>query len=210
MSSKHKSPKMIAAGKQAWKTRLANLRRKRKGSRKGKGQVVGFYKEHDKTKPITKSAAQVQRKKVVAGGRKFGGVKPLGNREKLGLKGRRDEVQKKYVDTYRKLKAEGVNPDLGEFISQDGGLAGLMKGTPSLVTDVITKYLRNKDNLSAEDKGEIGKYMFAMRPLFPFGVPKLIRDIAVAYPPSLIRGMQKRGELKPFIQTRPPPPVPPF
>jgi hypothetical protein len=198
---------MIAAGKQAWKTRLANLRkRKRKRSRKGKGQVVGFYKDHGKTKPITKSAAQVQRKKVVAGGRKFGGVKPKAY-------GRRDEVQNKYVDIYRKLKAEGVNPDLGEFISQSGGLADLTKGTPSLITDVITKFLRNKDNLSAEDKGEIGKYMFAMRPLFPFGVPKLIRDIAVAYPPSLIRGMQKRGELKPFIQkavTRPSPPVPPF
>jgi hypothetical protein len=66
---------MIAAGKQAWKTRLANLRKKR-NSRKGKGQVVGFYKDRGKTKPITKSIAQIQRKKVVAGGRKFGGVKP--------------------------------------------------------------------------------------------------------------------------------------
>jgi len=77
MSTKRKSPKMVAAGKQAWKTRMANLRkRRRKSFRKSKGQVVGFYKDHGKTKPITKSVAQLKRKKVVAGGRKFGGVTP--------------------------------------------------------------------------------------------------------------------------------------
>lgn len=66
---------MVAAGKKAYKTRMANLRRrKRKGSHKGK--VVGFYKDHGKTKPITKSVAQLNRQKVVKGGKQFKGVKP--------------------------------------------------------------------------------------------------------------------------------------
>jgi hypothetical protein len=67
---------MIAAGKQAWKTRLANLRKKKRKSRKGKGKVVGFYKDSGKTKPITKPIAQIKRKKVVQKGRKFGVIKP--------------------------------------------------------------------------------------------------------------------------------------
>jgi hypothetical protein len=36
--------------------------------------VVGFYKDHGKTKPITKSIAQLERKKVVKGPHKFKGV----------------------------------------------------------------------------------------------------------------------------------------
>jgi hypothetical protein len=36
--------------------------------------VVGFYRDHGKTKPITKSVAQLERKKVVKDSRKFKGV----------------------------------------------------------------------------------------------------------------------------------------
>jgi hypothetical protein len=75
MAAKHKSQKMVTAGKKAWKTRLANLR-KRKPKRKSKGQVVGFYKDSGKTKPITKPIAQIKRKKVVQSGKKFTGIKP--------------------------------------------------------------------------------------------------------------------------------------
>ena len=45
---------------------------KRQG--KPNGQVVGFYKDHGKTKPITKSVAQLNRKKVVKGPHRFKGV----------------------------------------------------------------------------------------------------------------------------------------
>jgi DNA polymerase (family 10) len=38
--------------------------------------VVGFYKERGKTKPITKSAAQLRQKKVVAKSRRFKSVSP--------------------------------------------------------------------------------------------------------------------------------------
>jgi hypothetical protein len=62
------------AGHKAYLTRLRN-QRSRKGSRK-KGQVVGFYKEHGKTKPITKSMAQLKQKKMVKSGKQFKGVAP--------------------------------------------------------------------------------------------------------------------------------------
>ena len=131
----------------------------------------------------------------------------------LPLKSGSDVITKAYLNRYSQLKEAGVNPSLEGLIPQ---LPSLTAGTPSLVTDTITRYLRNKERLDPEDKKEISRYMGLMRPLFPIGVPKLIRDIAIAYPPSEIRGMQKRGELKPFIQkarteiTRPSPPVPPF
>lgn len=41
-----------------------------------RGVVVGFYKDHGKTKPITKSNAQLNRRKNIVGARKFGGVEP--------------------------------------------------------------------------------------------------------------------------------------
>jgi len=71
----NKNPVMVKAGHKAYLTRLRNLRKRKRG-KKSRGTVVGFYKEHGKTKPITKSVAQLKQKKVVAGGRKFGGVKP--------------------------------------------------------------------------------------------------------------------------------------
>jgi hypothetical protein len=110
----------------------------------------------------------------------------------LPLNSGSDHVTKAYLNRYSQLKKAGVNPSLENLIPT--------AGTPSLLTDTITRYLRNKERLNPEDKKEINRYMMLMRPLFPIGVPKLIRDIAVAYPPSEIRGMQKRGELKPFIQ----------
>jgi len=45
---------------------------KRQG--KPKGQVVGFYTDHGKTKPITKSVAELNRKKLVKGSHRFKGV----------------------------------------------------------------------------------------------------------------------------------------
>lgn len=45
---------------------------KRQG--KPKGQVVGFYKDHGKTKPITKSVAELNRTKFVKGSHRFKGV----------------------------------------------------------------------------------------------------------------------------------------
>ena len=36
-----------------------------------KGQVVGFYKDHGKTKPITKSVVELNRKKIVENAREF-------------------------------------------------------------------------------------------------------------------------------------------
>jgi hypothetical protein len=47
-----------------------------KMKKQGKGQVVGFYKDHGKTKPITKPAAELNRKKFVKSGRSFGGGEP--------------------------------------------------------------------------------------------------------------------------------------
>jgi hypothetical protein len=41
-----------------------------------RGQVVGFYKEGGKTKPITKPVAQLKRKKIVKDGKHFHGVHP--------------------------------------------------------------------------------------------------------------------------------------
>lgn len=64
------------AGHRAYLTRMRNLRVHKRKKPKSKGRVVGFYKERGKTKPITKSMAQLKQKKVVAKGRKFGGVKP--------------------------------------------------------------------------------------------------------------------------------------
>ena len=44
-----------------------------------KGQVVGFYKDRDgKTKPITKSAADLNRKKLIENGHGFKGVGVVG------------------------------------------------------------------------------------------------------------------------------------
>jgi hypothetical protein len=42
----------------------------------GRGQVVGFYKDHGKTKPITKSVAELNRKRFVKSGKQFKNVKP--------------------------------------------------------------------------------------------------------------------------------------
>jgi len=42
--------------------------------KRSRGQVVGFYKEHGKTKPITKPVAHLKRKKLVKGGKHFLGV----------------------------------------------------------------------------------------------------------------------------------------
>jgi len=44
--------------------------------RRRKRQVVGFFKENDKTKPVTKSTAGLKRKKVVKKPRVFKGIKP--------------------------------------------------------------------------------------------------------------------------------------
>jgi hypothetical protein len=41
-----------------------------------RGVVVGFYKDHGKTKPITKSNAQLNRRKNIVGARKFDNVEP--------------------------------------------------------------------------------------------------------------------------------------
>ena len=65
-------------------------------------------------------------------------------------------------------------------------------GDAALANDVTVRYMRNKDKLSKEDKRDIKRHMIMMRPMFPFGVPKLMQDIAVAYPPSELRG-EKRG-----------------
>jgi hypothetical protein len=46
-----------------------------------RGVVVGFYKEHGKTKPITKSNAQLNQRKNIVGARKFGGVEPRKSRK---------------------------------------------------------------------------------------------------------------------------------
>jgi len=49
-------------------------------------QVVGFYKEHGKTKPITKSVAQLKQKKIVRGSKQFAGIKPKGDAVSLARK----------------------------------------------------------------------------------------------------------------------------
>jgi hypothetical protein len=64
------------AGHRAYLTKMRNLRTHKRKKPKSKGHVVGFYKERGKTKPITKSVAQLKQKKVVAKGRRFNGVKP--------------------------------------------------------------------------------------------------------------------------------------
>jgi hypothetical protein len=69
-----KNPVMVKAGHKAHLTRLRNLRKRKRG--KSKGTVVGFYKDHGKTKPITKSTAQLKRKKVVSKSKTFSGIKP--------------------------------------------------------------------------------------------------------------------------------------
>jgi hypothetical protein len=57
------------------------------GSRKkSRGQVVGFYKDNGKTKPITKSVAQLNRKKIVRGSKQFLGIKPKGDAVSLARK----------------------------------------------------------------------------------------------------------------------------
>lgn len=65
------------AGHRAYLTRMRNLRVHKRKKPKSKGHVIGFYKDHGKTKPITKSDAQLKQKKVVKSGRQFKGVKPL-------------------------------------------------------------------------------------------------------------------------------------
>jgi hypothetical protein len=72
------------AGHKAYLTKIRNQRalkqslsNRGKIRKKSKGQVVGFYKDHGKTKPITKSVAQLKRKKVVKTGRQFRAVGPL-------------------------------------------------------------------------------------------------------------------------------------
>lgn len=48
--------------------------------------VLGFYKDHGKTKPITKSAGQLKRKKIVKNPKKMNAVKPNGSRWTLTYK----------------------------------------------------------------------------------------------------------------------------
>ena len=50
--------------------------------RQNRGQVVGFYKDHGKTKPITKPVAMLNREKIVRSPRKFRGVNPQQAAEK--------------------------------------------------------------------------------------------------------------------------------
>lgn len=45
--------------------------------KKAKSQVVGFFREDGKTKPVTKPKAELKRKKVVAKPKKFPGIKPI-------------------------------------------------------------------------------------------------------------------------------------
>jgi hypothetical protein len=54
-------------------------------------KVVGFYKDHGKTKPITKSTAQLNRTKVVRHPQQFHGVNPQGS-EKLNRERQRAQV----------------------------------------------------------------------------------------------------------------------
>jgi len=49
-------------------------------------RAVGFYKDHGKTKPITKSTAELNRKKVVKNPRRMNAVKPNGSRWTLTYK----------------------------------------------------------------------------------------------------------------------------
>ncbi|MDH5266826.1 MAG: hypothetical protein OEW62_04015 [Candidatus Bathyarchaeota archaeon] len=44
--------------------------------KKHKRVAVGFYKDDGKTKPVTKSTGEVQRKKLIQNPRRFKGVKP--------------------------------------------------------------------------------------------------------------------------------------
>jgi hypothetical protein len=48
--------------------------------------VLGFYKDHGKTKPITKSTGQLKRKKVVKNPRRMNAVRPNGSRWTLTYK----------------------------------------------------------------------------------------------------------------------------
>jgi len=79
MTGKRKSPKMVRAGKKAWKTRLRNKSLPKRTRRRKKGvlkRAVGFYREDGKTKPITKSAAELNREKIIRGPSAFKNVQP--------------------------------------------------------------------------------------------------------------------------------------
>jgi hypothetical protein len=55
---------------------------RKSSKRQNRAQVVGFYKDHGKTKPITKSASQLSRRKVIRGGHGFKAVIPKEDRRK--------------------------------------------------------------------------------------------------------------------------------
>jgi hypothetical protein len=53
-----------------------SYRKSSKHKRQNRAQVVGFYKDHGKTKPITKPVAMLNREKIVTSPKKFRGVNP--------------------------------------------------------------------------------------------------------------------------------------
>lgn len=62
----------VAAGRRTAEVRWGNKRGKQ--AKQSRGHVVGFYNDHGKTKPITKSEAELNRKKLVQNPREFKGV----------------------------------------------------------------------------------------------------------------------------------------
>lgn len=62
--------------------------------------VLGFFREDGKTKPVTKSRAQLNRKKLVKNPRKMNAVKPNGSRWNLSYKRNRQlkEITKHFLE----------------------------------------------------------------------------------------------------------------
>jgi len=65
--------------------------------------VVGFFKEDGKTKPITKSSAQLKRKKLVKNPKRLNAVKPNGSRWTLTYKRTRQlkQISASFLEKYK-------------------------------------------------------------------------------------------------------------
>jgi len=92
--SKNKSSGRSVAARKAWATRRRNQK------------VVGFYKdEKDRTRPITKSKAELKRKKLIKKPKKFKGVQPKGKKWSRTVTLKKGALSKLGYDPYTSIRS---------------------------------------------------------------------------------------------------------
>jgi hypothetical protein len=133
---------------------------KAKASKDGR-VLVGFYKDKDgKTKPVTRSARELNRKKVVKNPKRFHTVSPLHTRKEFLFFADQFEEQYPFED-YDSIKDENFQHVLGEWLEN----ANILKTIRGTVRKAI--YYRFRESKKARRHGQSkGRTVWSIRRVF--------------------------------------------